>query len=160
MPLLRLSDRLAVAYQCDLAAGERALLAYLCYRVDARTGETFTGLDLMARETGISRRVLIERLAALADAGWIVRRRRPNHSSVTVLSPERFNGSAETDTSGSADSAQPEVRKPTTGSAKPARPDVRKTAHYPGLLSGSVSGEYANAMRKQTTVVQVPDDAE
>jgi hypothetical protein len=85
-----LSERLRVAYATQLPGCARHVLAYVCWRVDATTGETYVGLPKMARELGLPLRTLKVRLALLVEKGWVSRIRRPNKSSLTVLRSDFF----------------------------------------------------------------------
>jgi hypothetical protein len=88
--LPRLSDRLQVIYKSHLPAGEKALLAYLAFRIDAIKGSTWVGISRMALETGSSVSTVKLRLNRLKKLGWIQRTRRPNKSSITTILPQPF----------------------------------------------------------------------
>jgi hypothetical protein len=62
--LPRLSERLQPIYRSCLPAGEKALLAYLTWRIDTRTGRTWVGIARMVLETGLPRSTLKRTLPA------------------------------------------------------------------------------------------------
>jgi DNA-binding transcriptional ArsR family regulator len=140
--LPKLSQRLSVVYKSPLPPGEKFLLGYLAWRVDAKSGLTWVSVNRMERETGISKSTLKRRLKRLTKSGWIDRRRRSNKSTVTTLLPEAFFKSEPED--GGSNNCSPTVSKEPPPS-KPQRTHGRTTEDFPKVqsepLSGTPSGE-------------------
>jgi hypothetical protein len=90
-PLPKLSTRLKIIYASDLPSKEKAVLAYIAFRVDKDSGSTYVGLKRMAKETGLPRSTLKVRLKNLQRLGRIERHQRWNKTSITVLIREMFH---------------------------------------------------------------------
>ena len=64
------------AYSLDLPSGQKVVLAALCHRTDDKTHETFVGRKALASMVGMTDRGISKILAALEEAGVIVRQER------------------------------------------------------------------------------------
>ena len=89
--------RINCVYRSSLPASATSLLAYLAWRVDSTTGETFVGLEKMVEETRLSATMVKEQLRYLIAQGWLERRRRPNRTTVTKLRADAFKDGRITD---------------------------------------------------------------
>lgn len=89
-PLPNLFSQLRTVYLADLPKNDKILLAYLCHRVDGRSGSTWICVRTMSIECGLCLRTVKSSLKSLKMSGWIDRIPRPNKSSITQLSSSKF----------------------------------------------------------------------
>jgi len=90
-PLPNLFSQLRTVYSAaDLPKNDKSLLAYLCQRVDGKSGLTWVCVRTMAIDTGLSLRTVKSSLKSLSRSGWIHRTPRANKSSTTQLSFSKF----------------------------------------------------------------------
>lgn len=158
----KLGERLRLVYRSRLPHGPRILLAYLCFRVDKESGETYVKIATMARETGAGASTIRDHLSYLKACGWIERKRRLNKSSLTRLRPEAFATAEANGTANRQPNGEP------MASARDSRPsasrmpiaDVGDTDSQPlsGSISDSIPGNQSSGAEVHNTGEHIRSD--